>query len=173
MIQAMNPVEGDLYAELRRLAARRLRGERAGHTLSPTALVHEAYLRLAGQATVVDRGQLLATAAIMMRRILVSHARARGAQKRGDGERAVTLDDAIHAPAAGAELALDDVIALDELLGRLEAVQPRQARGVTLRVFGGLTDGEIADALGVSTPTVRRDWRMARAWLIKELEARA
>lgn len=157
----------ELYAELRRLAARRLRGERAGHTLSPTALVHEVYLRLDAQAARADRSQVLATAALMMRRILVSHARAHGAQKRGGAARAVTFDDA----AQGGGIALDDVVALDGLLDRLEALHARQARVVMLRVFGGLTDDEIAEVVEVSTPTVRRDWRLARAWLIKELEA--
>lgn len=162
----MNELEAEIYAELRRLAAARLRRERPGHTLSPTALVHEAYLRMADQVPAAGRTHFLALSAIMMRRILVSHARAKGVQKRGGGERAVTLDEA----QIGAELPLERIVVLDDLLSRLESMSERQARVVSYRVFGGLSDQEIADEIGVSAPTVRRDWRVARAWLVKELE---
>ncbi len=161
----MKALEADIYEELRRVAAARLRRERAGHTLSPTALVHEAYLRMAGQVPTDGRTHFIALSALMMRRILVSHARARGMQKRGAGERPVTLDEAL----VGAELPLDRIVALDDMLTKLETLNARQARVVSYRVFGGLSDPEIADELGVSAPTVRRDWRVARAWLIKEL----
>lgn len=165
----MRALEADIYEELRRLAAARLRRERAGHTLSPTALVHEVYLRMEGQVPTDGRTHFIALSALMMRRILVSHARARGVQKRGGGDRPVTLDEA----QAGVELPLDRIVALDDLLQRLEALHPRQAQVVSYRVFGGLNDLEIAEEMGVSAPTVRRDWRVARAWLIRELEGSA
>jgi len=162
----MAELTDDLYQELHRLAVARMRRERDGHTLSPTALVHEAYLRLAPQGVASNRAHYLATAALMMRRILTSYARERSMQKRGGAQRPVTLDDAV----PGTEVPVDDLVALDALLTKLEAMSHRQAMVVSYRVFGGLTDEETAEVLAVSTPTVRRDWRVARAWLIRELE---
>lgn len=158
-----------VYPELRRIAAGHLARERPGQTLSPTALVHEVYLRLAAQdaAQFTDRAHFLAVASIAMRRILVSRARAKVAGKRGGpGRRRVTLitDELGAIPAAAEEL-----LAVDEILCRLETLDERQGKVVALRYYGGLTDEEIAAAVGVSVPTVRRDWRVARAWLVREL----
>ena len=156
-----------LYHQLRGVARRRLASERAGHTLSATALVHEAYLKLAGQDQRPDeRAHFLAIASLAMRRVLVSHARKRRAQKRGSGERPVTLDDALM---GGAATDLDGLLALDDALNRLEGLSERQARAITHKGFGALTDAEIAEALGVSVPTVRRDLRLAAAFLRREL----
>lgn len=155
-----------VYDELRRLARRRLSGERAGHTLQPTALVHEAYMKLAGQR--VDwrsRAHFFALAATAMRRILVSHARKRRAAKRGGGALTLTLDEGL---AGGGERDLD-LLALDRALAGLAALDPRQARIVELRYFAGLTIEETAEAVGVSPATVKLDWQMARAWLHREL----
>jgi RNA polymerase sigma factor (TIGR02999 family) len=156
-----------MYAQLRRVAARQLRRAGLGNTFTPTALVHEAYLRLQPQAAgrFNDRAHFLAVGALIMRRILVSDVRARSARKRGVALRLQTLDE----DRIAGSLVADEVVEMDDLLARLETVSERQARAVTMRVFGGLTDDEIACVLGVSTPTVRRDWRVARAWLIKEL----
>jgi len=158
-----------VYKELRRLAAQYLRREqRRDHTLQTTALVHEAYLRLAGQRRSgwPDRAGFYAAAAQAIRRILIDHARRRARRKRGGpGARRVHLD------AAALETAscVIDVLALDEALSRLAALTPRQARVVELRYFGGLTDDEIAAVLGVSRRTVQTDWHGARAWLYREL----
>ena len=156
-----------VYDELRRIAGRQFRGERAGHTLEPTGLVHEAFARLVGQRTVpaADRGQFFAIAARMMRRVLVDHARARRARKRGGGEAPVTLGDA-HDVAAGGEV---DLLRLDEALAGLAAIDPEQARLVELRYFAGLTIEDTAVALGVSPATVKREWTTAKAWLRREL----
>jgi RNA polymerase sigma factor (TIGR02999 family) len=156
-----------VYDELRRQARRQLRGERAGHTLQPTALVHEAFLRLVGQrrAQWQNREQFFAVASRAMRRVLVDHARARMAAKRGDGQTLVVLDEA-RVPSAPPAV---DVLALDQALDRLAAIDPRQARVVELRYFGGLSAPETATALEVSLATVNRDWAMARAWLFREL----
>lgn len=155
-----------LYHRLRAVARRHLASERAGHTLSATALVHEAYLKLASQEQQPsERAHFLAVASLAMRRVLVSHARKRRAQKRGSGERPVTLDDAL----MGGATDLDGLLALDEALSRLEALSERQARAITHKGFGALTDAEIAEVLGVSVPTVRRDLRMAAAFLRREL----
>ncbi len=155
-----------LYGELRRLAQHRLASERAGHTLSATALVHEAYIKLAGQRTTPDeRAHFLAIASMAMRRVLVSHARARGAVKRGSGERPITLDEAMVAGARSHE----ELVALDEALVRLEAKSERQARAIVCKGYGAMTDAEIAHVLEVSVPTVRRDLRMAAAFLRREL----
>jgi RNA polymerase sigma factor (TIGR02999 family) len=156
-----------VYEELRRLARRHLGRERAGHTLSTTALVHEAYFRLAGQekASFRDRAHFLSVAAMAMRRILVNHARDRVAQKRGGKERPVTLEEG----AVGHGGRAAEVLVIDELLDRLAALDERQARVVLYRFYGGLDDAEIADLLSVSVPTVRRDWRAARAFLAREL----
>jgi RNA polymerase sigma factor (TIGR02999 family) len=156
-----------VYDRLRQLARRHLARERAGHTLQPTALVHEAYLRLAGHHRIQwqDRGHFLALAATTMRRVLVSHARGRLAEKRGGGGAALSLDDV---PAPAVERA-EELVALDDALEALAAFDPRQARVVELRYFGGLTVEETAAALGVSPATVKLDWSLARAWLRREL----
>jgi RNA polymerase sigma-70 factor (ECF subfamily) len=160
-----------VYAELRRIAARQLRSERVNHTLQPTALVHEVYLRLVDQRQVdwQDRAHFLGVAAQTMRRILVDHARRHGAQKRGEGQQCVSIDDAKEI-AASQEVPL---LALDHALGRLEAVDPELARIVELRAFGGLTIEEAAHVLKVSPSTVKREWRTAKAWLNRELGADA
>lgn len=157
----------EAYAELRRIAARYLATERPDHTLQPTALVNEAFVRLdaSSAARFADRRHFVAAAARAMRNILVDHARARGAQKRGAGKR-VALD----VEAAGVDDGRGaDVVALDEALERLEALHPRQARIVELRFFAGLTGAETAALLDVSERTVERDWVVARAWLRREL----
>jgi RNA polymerase sigma-70 factor, ECF subfamily len=156
-----------VYAELRRLAKSYMRKERAGHTLQTTALIHEAYLRLidAGQVEWQNRAHFFGVAARAMRQILVEMARERGCQKRGGGERRVSLDEAM---TIGAELD-EDLVSLDEALGALAQFDARKAQVVEMRFFGGLTEEEIAAALGVSPETVRRDWRLARSWLRRKL----
>jgi RNA polymerase sigma-70 factor, ECF subfamily len=169
-----------VYAELRRQARRALRHEGEGHTLQPTALVHEAWLRIDGQhdASWESRTQFFAVAAQTMRRVLVDHARTRHALKRGGAPVQVTLgevDRARAAPNASAtgEAALEaiDLLALDDALGRLATLDPRKARLVELRYFAGLSIPEAAAALGVSAATVGREWAVARMWLRRELEA--
>jgi RNA polymerase sigma-70 factor, ECF subfamily len=156
-----------VYDELRALAARYLRNERAGHILQPTALVHEAFLRLFDDRYVqrLDRVHFLALAAVAMRRILVEHARARAAGKRGGDAPHVTLDSGI------VDLARPgiDLLTLEDALGRLAGLDERQARVVELRFFGGLSIEEVAEALGVSPRSVDADWALARAWLHREL----
>jgi RNA polymerase sigma factor (TIGR02999 family) len=155
-----------VYHELRRIAAAYMRRERPGQSLQATALVHEAYLRLAGAGTPWnDRQHFLGIAARSMRQILVERARARGAQKRWGGMNRVTLTETI--AAASHEDAL--LPALDEALSRLEAIDPEQAKIVELRYFAGLSIEETAAALGLSPATVKRRWTMARAWLFREL----
>jgi RNA polymerase sigma factor (TIGR02999 family) len=158
-----------LYAELRRMAERLMRGERAHHTLQPTALVHEAFLRLADaqQAGQAGRLEFLQAAAVSMRRVLVDHARARNASKRGGGWERITLQGVALDDEGGGDV---DLQRLDELLVELESLDPRQARIVELRFFGDMTGQEIADVLGVSRPTVVRELAMARAWLRRQLE---
>ena len=151
-----------IYPELRKIAARHLRRERSGHTLQPTALVHEAYLRIAGKDQVWNsRSHFFAVAAEIMRQILVDHARKRQAVKRGGAARRVELDDVLLATDAAADSVLD----IDRAIDQLASLDPRQANIVVFRTFGGLTEDEIAAVLGVSVRTVKRDWRMARAWL--------
>jgi len=164
---ALNQLLPLVYAELRRVAARQLRNERAGHTLQPTALVHEAYIRLTGQRHVdlQDRAHFFGVAAQVMRRILVDHARRHDASKRGDGVRCVSIDEARDA-AASNEI---PILELDHALDRLGRVDADLARIVELRAFGGLTVEEAAHVLGVSPSTVKRDWRTAKAWLSREL----
>lgn len=156
-----------VYAELRRLAAHYLRGERPDHTLQPTALVHEAYLRLT-RLTDLDwqsRSHFFATAATVMRRILVDHARAQGANKREGFREAINIEDALVAsPEKSAEL-----IALDEALERLAKLDARRSKIVELKFFGGLSEEETAEVLGISARTVKRDWRVAKAWLYNEV----
>ena len=152
-----------VYEELRRLAASYLRRERPGHTLQPTALVHEAYMRLIEQRQLnwSNRAHFMALAAVMMRRILVNHARDRIARKRGGGAEHVPLTLAGEGIGA-AEVSLLD---LHEALERLSEADPRKGRIVELKFFGGLTTEEIAETLGISAATVERDWKFARAWL--------
>ena len=159
-----------VYAELRRQAERYMRAEAQGHTLQATALVHEAYLRMVDQPRVEwqHRAHFFALAANAMRRILVDRARARRAAKRGGAERALTLSDA---EAVANEESNVDVLVLHEALTRLAELDPRQARVVELRYFGGLSIPEAAEALGVAHATVERDWRNARLWLRHELGA--
>lgn len=160
-----------VYRDLRRLAARCMAGERSDHTLEPTALVHEAYLRLAGasQPSWRDRRHFFAVASRMMRRILVDHARSRQTGKRGGGAVRVPLTNAPVPVAGGDEGQLADLLALDEALRSLASLDTRKARVVELRYFGGLTVEETADVLEVSAPTVALDSRMARAWLFARI----
>jgi RNA polymerase sigma factor (TIGR02999 family) len=157
-----------VYEELRRLAAAYLRRERPGQTLQPTALVHEAYLRLLKDRPDrwQNRAHFCAIAAHSMRQILIDRARARGALKRGGELPRVTLDEAL---VAGGEQSID-LVALDDALERLAALDPEQARLVELRFFGGLTIEETAEAMAISPATVKRHWTVARAWLARELE---
>ena len=156
-----------LYSELRRLASRYLQRERPEHTLQTTALVHEAYLRLADQREVhwKNREQFLGVAAQLMRRILVDHSRGHDAKKRGKGFEKVFLEEALCVSKEKAA----DVIALDEALTRLAEFDPQQAQLVELRFFGGLSIEESAGVLGVSRTTLKRNWNVAKAWLAREL----
>ena len=160
-----------VYRELRLLAARYLQAERTGHTLQPTALVHELYLRLVEQdrADWKDRAHFLAVAAKLMRRILVDYARARTAAKRAG--MAVQIDIADSELSAEKPRA-EEILAVDEALGRLAELSPQQTRVVELRYFGGLTIEETAEAVGISPRTVGRDWAVASAWLRSELSRR-
>jgi RNA polymerase sigma-70 factor (ECF subfamily) len=157
-----------IYDELRRVASSMMRRERAGHTLSPTAVVHEAVIRLLGEAVfdrAADRSFLFASAARAMREVLIDHARRRGAARRGGGMRRVPLDSVVDY-FEGQGL---DVVAVHEALDRLAALDGRQAQLMTLRYFGGMTVAEVAAALGVSVATAEQDWRLARAWLAGQL----
>jgi RNA polymerase sigma factor (TIGR02999 family) len=156
-----------VYLELRDLAVHYMRAERADHTLQPTALVHEAYMRLVDQrnASWQNRSHFFGIAAQAMRRILVDHARRKRASKREGGER-VTLDESV----AEAQERSVDVLALDDALTKLAALDPRQAKVVELRFFGGLDIEQTAESLGVSPATVKRDWTFARAFLQREME---
>ena len=156
-----------VYRELRRLAVRSLRGERAEHTLQPTALVHEAYQRLIDQSRVQwqDRAHFYAVAASLMRRILVDHARRKGAQRRGGQAVRVDIDE-LDLPGSTPDL---DLVALDGALDELAAVDGELARIVELRFFAGLSLEETAAAVGSSRATVHRDWGLARAWLHRRL----
>jgi len=165
--QSLDSLLPIVYQELRRLAASYLRRERPGQTLQPTALVHEAYLRLLKDRPDrwQNRAHFCAIAAHSMRQILIEKARARDALKRGGGGPRVTLDEAL---VGGGELSID-LVALDEALERLAAIDAGQARLVELRFFGGLTVEETAEALHISPATVKRHWTLARAWLAREL----
>lgn len=158
-----------VYRELRRIAGYYMRDERAGHTLQPTALVNEAYLRLVGQTRVEwkNRAHFLGVAAQLMRRILVDHARERVAGKRGGRQIRIELDDFDVGNVS--DQRPEEVLAVDKALSRLAAFDPQQARIVEMRYFGGLTVEETAEALGVSPRTVKREWAMTRAWLGAEL----
>ncbi len=159
-----------VYAEMRRLARGYLRRERPDHSLPPTALVHEAYLKLVDQRRVrwQNRAHFFAIAAHVMRRLLVDHARARGAVKRGAGVKVPLQDIDV-----GSDPPDIDVLALDAALDRLAEIDQRQSRLVELRFFGGLTGEEIAAVLGVAPITVKRDWALAKAWLFRELRGEA
>jgi RNA polymerase sigma factor (TIGR02999 family) len=159
-----------VYGELKLLAERRLRRERSGHTLEPTALVHEAYLKLIDQkqARWRNRAHFFAIAAQAMRRILVDHARARQSEKRGGGDQKLSFDEAIDV----SDQRVNQMVALDDALEALAELDPQKSRVVELKYFGGLSLEEIAEALGVSRATVIREWRMAKAWLYGELSKR-
>ena len=156
-----------VHQELRRLARRYMFGERAGHTLQATALVNEAYVKLLGCQKVEwqNRAHFFAISAQVMRRILVDSARARGYQKRGGGIPKVTLDECLIGPKEKSK----DLVALDDALKALAAVDPRKGQVVELRFFGGLSAEETATVLKVSPDTVLRDWRLAKAWLAREM----
>ena len=160
-----------VHAELRRIARRQMGRERPGHTLQPTALVNEAYLRLVDirQVKWQDRAHFFAMSSRVMRRVLVDAARARGYQKRGAGAQRVSLDESL----IGATQRGPDLIALDDALNELAVLDERKRKVVELRFFGGLSVEETAAALHVSERTVKRDWTMARLWLIREMKHRA
>lgn len=164
---ALERLTEHVYDELRRIARRYMRDERARNTLQTTALINEVYVRLVDVRSIEwqQRGQFYAVAAQMMRRILVDAARARGSQKRGGGAVKVNVDDApVLAPERDSSL-----VALDEALDEFAKIAPRQARVVELRYFGGMSEDEIAEVLKTSARTVRRDWDFARSWLSREL----
>jgi RNA polymerase sigma factor (TIGR02999 family) len=158
-----------IYDEMRRLARSYMKRENEGQTLQATALVHEAYMRLVGGVNVSwdNRGHFFAAAALAMRRILVERARARGRIKRGGDRQRVDLAD----QAAASDDSPVDLVALDDALRRLEAFDKRKCEVVMLKYFAGLTNDEVAAALGVSSATVRNEWTFARAWLLRELAA--
>ena len=157
-----------VYDELRRLARGYLRHERPGHTLQPTALVHEAYLRLVDQRSVTwqNRAQFFGLAAQMMRRILVNHALGRRAEKRGGDAQRIPLDDVLEV----LEARQVDVVALDLALKKLHELDPRQSQIVELRFFGGLTVAETAEVMGISPATLKREWTAAKLWLLREID---
>lgn len=159
-----------VYTELRAIAAKHLRSERPGHTLQPTALANEAYLRLRGLGDVPwhDRAHFFAIASRIMRRVLVDHARANMAQKRGAGLPMVQLTEGLHEGGAHAMDAAE-LIDLDRALDQLAAAEPRLSRLIELRFFGGLKIEEVAELLGCSARTAKRDWAFARAWLLHKL----
>lgn len=165
--EALDALLPRIYDELRRIARYRLRGERAGHTLNTTALVHEAYLKLVrlDRMDWQNRAHFFAIASRAMRNILIDYATRRNAQKRGGRQEPVSLDGVD----VGTEAHLSDLVALDQALKRLASFDERQARVVECRFFGGLTIDETAEALDTSPATVSRDWSMARAWLNREL----
>ncbi len=163
-IDALVPL---VYSELRRLAAHYLKSEREGHTLQPTALVHEAFLKLVEQETAwQNRNHFFAIAASLMRRILVDYARGYKAEKRGGSAEKVSLEDAfVFVKEKPAEM-----VALDEALEELAKIDPRRAKVVELKFFGGLNNEEIAEVLGVHSNTILRDWKLARAWLRTQMQ---
>jgi RNA polymerase sigma factor (TIGR02999 family) len=166
VVDALIPL---VYAELRKIASRQMRRERSDHTLDTSALVHEAYLSLARSDAVTwqDRAHFLATAAIAMRRILIDYARRKAAEKRGGGMARATFHDEDFVREARPE----ELLELDEALKRLEAIDERQAQVVVYKFFAGLTHDEIAEVLGMSESSVRRDWRLARTWLSREIKS--
>ncbi len=169
---ASGKLMAQVYEELRGLAGSYLRRQSASHTLQPTALVHEAFLKLVDQTSVQwnGRAHFFAVAAKAMRQVLVDHARAKNADKRGGGWGRVTIDQAVMPGAPGSAGGTEvDILALNELLDKLAELDPRQAQVVELRFFGGLTVEEVSLVLGVGKTTVEEEWRMARAWLSKRL----
>jgi RNA polymerase sigma factor (TIGR02999 family) len=158
-----------IYEELRRVAAGYMQGERPAHTLQPTALVHEAYIRLVGNTRLEwkSKTHIVAMAAIEMRRILIEYARMRNRSKRGQGAKQITLDESV----AVTSQPTVDIVALDEALQKLAKLDLRQSRVAELHLFSGLSQAELAEHLGVSERTVREDWRVARAWLARHLAA--
>jgi RNA polymerase sigma factor (TIGR02999 family) len=167
--QALDELMPLVYGELHRIAQQRWSQQLEGHTLQPTALIHEAYLKMVshGPRTFQNRAHFFAVASMAMRQVLVNYAEARLAEKRGGGQPNISLDET--------EIALqqeaDEVLALHGALKELEAIDPRKSRVVELRYFGGLSIEETSEALGISTVTVNREWRTARAWLARELGA--
>jgi RNA polymerase sigma factor (TIGR02999 family) len=163
-LEAMLPL---VYDELRRIASRQMARERAGHTLQATALVHEAWMQLAGAAKIdwQDRAHFLAVAARLMRQILVQHARARNAEKRGSGAVRLELNEALDSPAPNSSVSDCDLLALDQAVDKLAGQDERKGRIVEMKYFGGLTNDEIAGVLGVSLATVRRELQVAHAFL--------
>ncbi len=157
-----------VYDDLRRLAGAYMKKERDDHTLQPTALVHEAYLRLIDWKTVTweNRAQFFAVAAQVMRRVLVDHARQRGTHKRGSSAQKIQLEEVLSFPAAGRDI---DLLRLEDALETMEKQDPRQAKIVELRFFGGLTIEETAHVLNVSEMTVKREWTFAKTWFLREL----
>jgi RNA polymerase sigma factor (TIGR02999 family) len=166
---ALDRLLPEVYAELKRLASSYLWRERSDHTLQATALVHEAFLKLVDQRAVQwqNRAHFFGIAAQAMRRILVDHARAHAAAKRGDGERPISIDDTVILGA----MPDADILALHEALTQLEKLDPQQSRVVELRYFGGLTMEETAEVLGISPATVGREWTVAKAWLYAALKS--
>ena len=165
--QALEELTPMVYQELRRIAGGFLRRERSDHTLQPTALLHEAYLKLAGQNATSwkDRAHFFGVAAHLMRMILVDHARSKAAGKRGGGLKAVTLNETLSASTERPA----DLVALDDALRELEEFDPRKAKVIELRYFGGLTIEEAAEVLGISTSTLVRDQRLAEAWIQRQM----
>jgi RNA polymerase sigma-70 factor, ECF subfamily len=161
------PLFSLVYDELRHIASSYFRNERRDHTLQPTALVHEAYLRLVDQSeqNFHNRAHFIGIGAHLMRQILVDHARKHLADKRGGSEQPITLDENV----MGGFMVSDELLALDEALSRLETLDSRQSQIVEMRFFGGLTEEEIAGHFGVSVRTIKRDWSVARAWLSAEI----
>jgi len=159
-----------VYAELRAMAGRCMRGERPGHTLQATVLVHEAYLRLVGFDRIhwQNRAHFFGIAARVMRNILLDYAREHGARKRGGGAARVSLDEALLVTRDR----LDDILALDESLQRLALADPEQSRLVELRFFAGMSVEETAEVMGISTATVKREWSHAKAWLRRDMDGR-
>ena len=163
-LQRLMPV---VYDELRRVAARQMAGERPSHTLQTTALIHEVYVRLVDlkSVSIQSRAQFLGLCARLMRNVLVDFARSRKYDKRGGGAVHVELEEALHVTA----IADPDLVAVDEALQRLAAFDERKSKVVEFRFFGGLSVEETADALDISAETVMRDWKLAKAWLLREL----
>lgn len=168
-VEALGNLMPMVFAELKRMARIRFASERSGHTLQPTAIVNEVYLRLANQKApkLVNRDHFLAYSGKMMRWILVDHARRRRSEKRGGDQPTICLSDDLDVEQAAAPIV--DIIALDEALNRLEGLEPRQSRVVELRYFAGLTIEETAALLGASISSVKDDWRMAKVWLYRDL----
>jgi RNA polymerase sigma-70 factor, ECF subfamily len=166
--QALQQLIPIVYDELRRVASRHMAGERPSHILQTTALINEAYVRLVdlNGASIKNRNHFLALCATVMRNVLVDFARSRSYQKRGAGAVHVELDEALYVPAA----ADPNLVAIDEALERLAAVDARKSKVVELRFFGGLSVEETADALEISVETVMRDWKFAKSWLMRELD---